>query len=813
MPRANLRPPRSLSNRRGPALKTETPPPASPGNVRVWTYGYFPTGLLRQVVTPDGITLDYAYDARSFLTSVTDNLGQSITYAYDAHKNVIRTDTTSADATLALTRDSVYDTRNRLTETRAPHLGLTESVTTRLLDANSNLVGLIDPNGSASSNAYDAFNRLATNTHRESGVTHYTYDDQDRIVEVIAPNGVTTAYEYDIISRRTKELSPDRGTVSYSYDLANNVTTITDGRGITATMTYDALERVATKTYPRLRLPAKNEDVVYTYDACPFGLGRLCARDDESGAYDYTYDAFGNATTMNFTEREGTPYSMGYVYDEGDNVIQTTLPSGRVLDYSRDGVRRVAAIDTTLNGLPQPIVGAIRYRGDNQMTAATYGNGLTDTRSYDLQGRLTHQRLETPAAVPVDERTYHYDANSNILAINTNVENNAYRYDRLDRIVGDAIDANASIDYTYDLNDNRLTVQANAGNPDARLRYAAASNRLASQETLDFATTPTPFIPAPLRDLVYNDVGRLYQLYEDGVLKAEYLYNDEGQRTRKVVHAPGGGGTTVTIYHYDQMGYLVTETQSNGTFIRDYIWQEGMHPLAQIDSTAGVERIVYLYTDHLMTNRLATDAAQAVVWRWEGEAFGNTPAQEFAGVRVNLRFPGQYFDAESNLHYNWNRYYDPTLGRYITSDPIGLSVDRNSYSYSAQNPIVRADPKGLVWQQRVLEEIVLEVACEIARNSLEKQREKWERSIDETTLNKIDAADDTYESDMKNCRLKKCEAERNTCEYLAWWRRHDSVRDAKSWREERRRQNPFDMEPACMGSPESPDDRTRRRRR
>jgi uncharacterized protein RhaS with RHS repeats len=81
--------------------------------------------------------------------------------------------------------------------------------------------------------------------------------------------------------------------------------------------------------------------------------------------------------------------------------------------------------------------------------------------------------------------------------------------------------------------------------------------------------------------------------------------------------------------------------------------------------------VLYLHTDHLMTARLATDNLQTVIWRWEGRAFGNTPAQELAGLSINLRFPGQYFDEETNLHYNMFRYYAPDVGRYITSDPIG----------------------------------------------------------------------------------------------------------------------------------------------
>lgn len=673
--------------------KTETPPVGSPGNVRDWTYSYFPTGLLETVNTPDGITLNYTYDDRSFLTTVTDNLNQSIVYTYDDHKNVIKTETTNSDGSLALLVDSIYDNRNRLKETRAPHVGVEESITQRILDNNSNLIALIDPNGNSSNNSYDPFNRLDTNTHREGGVTDYTYDAQDRIIKVEAPNGVETDYEYDIISRRTKEISQDRGTISYTYDLANNVDTITEGRGIVATMAYDELERVSTKTYPNTII-GKNENVAYTYDTCSFGLGFLCTRADESGNYAYNYDAYGNMTNSIFTESAGTVYNMSYLYDDGDHVIQSTYPSGRVVDYARDGVRRVDAIDTTLNGVAQNIVSGISYRGDNQITQCTFGNGLIDERSYDLQGRLTNQLLRDALNTLIDDRTYTYDKNSNVLNIATNVEDNAYLYDKLDRLTSDTIDNNTPFDFTYDLNDNRLTKNLQDLTLQEFFEQQTGSNRLTVLESVQAGLTPIE--NATNRDLVYNDVGRLYQLIEEGTLKAEYFYNDAGQRTRKTNYQ--GDGITVdsiTIYHYDSMGYLITETNETGVLIKDYIWQEGMVPVAQIDNNAGTEDIVYLYTDHLMTNRLATDDTQSVVWRWEGEAFGNTPAQELASTSVNLRFPGQYFDAETNLHYNHNRYYDPTLGRYITSDPIGISGGLNSYSYGLQNSVRHIDPLGL----------------------------------------------------------------------------------------------------------------------
>ena len=108
----------------------------------------------------------------------------------------------------------------------------------------------------------------------------------------------------------------------------------------------------------------------------------------------------------------------------------------------------------------------------------------------------------------------------------------------------------------------------------------------------------------------------------------------------------------------------------------------------------------FLHTDHLNTPRLATDKTQTVLWRWEGEAFGGTaPNEDTDGdhlrIILNLRFPGQYHDSESDLYYNWNRYYDPKTGRYITSDPVGLEGALNTYAYVANGPYRWVDPFGL----------------------------------------------------------------------------------------------------------------------
>ena len=130
----------------------------------------------------------------------------------------------------------------------------------------------------------------------------------------------------------------------------------------------------------------------------------------------------------------------------------------------------------------------------------------------------------------------------------------------------------------------------------------------------------------------------------------------------------------------------------------------------------GNERLTYVHTDQSGTPRLATNTKQAVVWRWEVDAFGagqpsagNAAAtHDFDGddqdigqhgisplVTINLRFPGQYFDQETGLHYNWSRYYNPKIGRYLTSDLAGLRGGLNTYLYAAANPLYFVDFTGL----------------------------------------------------------------------------------------------------------------------
>jgi len=165
---------------------------------------------------------------------------------------------------------------------------------------------------------------------------------------------------------------------------------------------------------------------------------------------------------------------------------------------------------------------------------------------------------------------------------------------------------------------------------------------------------------------------------------ASYAYNYMGQRVAKTTPS------TITHFLYDRARRLLAESNgATGAAQTEYVWLDDM-PLALV--TSG--NLYFVHPDHLGTPQKATDAAQNVAWDAVLRPFGQTEQQTFPSL-TNLRFPGQYFDVEDGLHQNWFRDYDPSIGRYIESDPIGLRGGVNTYAYADGDPISKTDPAGL----------------------------------------------------------------------------------------------------------------------
>ena len=182
-------------------------------------------------------------------------------------------------------------------------------------------------------------------------------------------------------------------------------------------------------------------------------------------------------------------------------------------------------------------------------------------------------------------------------------------------------------------------------------------------------------------------------------ISASYLYNGLGQRLIKdnpaLVNPPHR-------FVFDPAGHLIGEYDKTNSVRQETVWL-GDTPVAVVKPgpTSGQRLVYYVQADHLNTPRVILDNAHTAVWRWDNsDAFGvgqpnEDPDGDGKKFEYNPRFPGQYFDRETGLHYNYFRDYDPRTGRYVEADPIGLAGGVNLYLYANAAPTMYTDPMGL----------------------------------------------------------------------------------------------------------------------
>jgi RHS repeat-associated protein len=228
--------------------------------------------------------------------------------------------------------------------------------------------------------------------------------------------------------------------------------------------------------------------------------------------------------------------------------------------------------------------------------------------------------------------------------------------------------------YTIASNSNRLT-SSNQGTDETKYEYDSAGNIIKVSPPRVGAT-----------NYVYDNLNRLAKVEVDGLQNgktlASYQYNAFSQRIQKDVNG------AKTIFIYNSAGQLLEEQNKQQNTIRDYVYVDGQL-IAAIEN--GI--ISYITTDHLNAPQIITSQTGQTIWSAKYDLFGK--ATVTGNIKYNLRADGQYQDDETGLYYNWYRYYNPELGRYITSDPLGLQAGMNTYIYVNGNPINYTDPMGL----------------------------------------------------------------------------------------------------------------------
>ena len=641
------------------------------GLAALYDFDYDFNGNLTKVTLPNSVFVEYSYDNAQRLTGIKDSLNNTVTYTLNNAGDATKVEVKNSTPATTYVHDQAFDELSRLIRSIG---AATPAQTAQFAyDKNSNLTSYTDPKANpATTYTYDALQRLKTQTDSASGVVTLGYTGLDDLNSVKDQRNNTTSYTYNAFGDVLTESSPDRGSITYVVDKAGNVTKRTDARSVVTDYTYDALNRLLTVVYPAET--ALNATLSYDLSSgcgTPY-KGHLCRVVDNTGTTNYQYDSLGRVTNVSET-RGALTFTQSYTYDLAGNIATITMPSGRVVTYTRNANGLVSNVAAPINGSATNLASSITYLPFGPQNAMTYGNGKTFSATFDTDYNPTNRTVSGG----LYNWTYTTDKNSNI----TQAGATTYGYDSLDRV--NAENPGTAASYTYDATSNRLTkVQGST----TTSTVPSTSNKISAVGGTSYTYDAAGNITAiGTNGYVWNNQGLMKEYKISGTTTGTYTYNAYNQRTKKVA-----GGTT-THYVYGAGGLLLGEYTTAGAMVREYIYLNGA-PLAQVNS-GSPETVTYIHTDHLGTPRFGTNSAGTSVWSWTNDAFGISAPS--GSATINQRMPGQYYDIESNLFYNWNRYYNPAIGRYISSDPLGIAGGLNTFNYAHVNPVMNIDPKGL----------------------------------------------------------------------------------------------------------------------
>ena len=638
-----------------------------------------------------GKTTRWDYDGEGRLTIETDAAGQATRYGWDA----------AGRPAARLNPDGVsFFWRWRPGGTLASS-EVSGAVTRYEWDAAGRLTAKTDPEGNRVSREFDAGGRITLLTDGAGQETRFAYDRVDRLVAETGIDGIRSDYRLD-----------PRG-------LPVMVTRIAEDGG----RTVISLERD-----PMSRLVAK-------------GTGESLTR--------YEYDPVGRVTAVRRFATDGeTPVdSIGFAYDDAGRLIEETAEVQRL--------GRLNGSSWRWEALSEPRRTAIRHErnevGHIVATALPYGPELRYLR-YGGAGHLLQINLGDVELTEMERDDLHREIGRGQGALKTRFDLDPMgrrltcRTDLADASFGAG--AKLAKDYRYDAR-GLLAARQDRWMGERRFAYDDADRVVASQidgfdEAFqwDGASNALPH-QAGLRviegetvrnrvlrwgDCVYDydAKGRLVRKKTASGERLFFSWNDENQM---VASASRAGEWS---YHYDALGRRIAKRRHDGARPPDTTWfvWDGMRmaqeehgqrcvttvyadvgsyvPLARVEhgsweKTITAGQIYYFHTDINGAPEELTSHAGKVAWRARYLTWGNLAQEEWdreyewdAGLQrreQNLRFQGQYYDAETGLHYNTFRYYDPEIGRFVSQDPIGLAGGMNLYRY-APNPIHWIDPWG-----------------------------------------------------------------------------------------------------------------------
>ncbi|WP_329582352.1 DUF6531 domain-containing protein [Kitasatospora sp. NBC_01250] len=699
-------------------LITVTRPDGERTTARYADCGALPT----EVVEPGGATWQQSYDESGRRIALVDPLGATTAYGYDEHGHL----STVTDALGGVTR-VVCDAAGLLVRITDPS-GATNGYQR---DAFGRIVAHTDPLGAVTRLSWTIEGYPASRTTPDGACETWTYDGEGNLLAHVDQLGQVTGYEYGHFETLAARTDPDGARYAFEHDAHMQLTGVTNALGLRWTYSYDAAGRLVGER------DFNGRTVRYGLDAAgqlgtlvnPLGqqlryerdrLGRTVSLDAAGRTTRYSYDPGGHliGATGPGVELVRTVDAVGNVRTETVNgrtlvsdrdplgrVVRRTTPAGHVSTWSYDAAGRPTALTTP--------GGSFDFAHDRagRETRRVIGGRLTLTSSWDSRNRLIGRVLGTPDTV-LGRHDYVYRADDGLIGLDDLLGGpREFVLDAVGRVTAVRA-AGWTENYSYDPAGNLTAADwpASSAGRAALGARSYAGTRLVSAGRVGYAydAARRMTLRQVARQSREPDTWRYTWDAQDrltGVTTPDgacwqYLYDPLGRRIAKQ-RLDGSAVVERTEFTWD--GSTLAEQTTHAPYLpgpHTLSWDhDGLHPLAQTETIAAPgrseRRFFAIVTDLVGTPvELVDTATDSVAWRATATLWGATSWPAGSATYTPLRFPGQYFDPETRLHYNHHRYYDPETARYVSPDPLGLAPAQNYEAY-VHNPHTWTDHLGL----------------------------------------------------------------------------------------------------------------------